>query len=157
MQKCDTAKTVAHVKFFFENDFWHYINQGGAHITQLSSPQMDLAGGGHSNTNGTEKALISEMSRAEQARYTAETILLAVNDCTDYESSKHKTIIRNSYIDNVPDFQLEAMLGFSNYQVRKEKKQAAIEFAERLNFWKKYRNINDLPDLLYFKSTNFRR
>ena len=148
MIKCDVETTVTNVKYFFKYDFWHYINLGGIHVNQLSSPQMSLTGTSHSNTNGVEKSLISDLSEAEQATYRAETIAIALNNCSDLENSKHQTILRSTFINELTDYQIEIKLSMSDYQLRRNKKQACVEFAERLEFWCKRRNINDLPLLL---------
>ena len=119
MINCDVDTTVSNVKDFFKYDFWHYMNLGGIHVSQLSSPQMDLTGATHSNTNGVE-------------------------------NSKHQTILRSAYINELTDYQIEIKLSFSDYQLRREKKKACIEFAERLEFWCKRRNVNDLPLLMSY-------
>lgn len=150
MIKCNINETVSNVKDFFQHDFWHYMNQGGIHVNQLSSPQMDLAGSTHTNTNGVEKSLISDLSEAEQAIYRAETIAIALNNCSDLDNSKHQTILRSAYINELTDYQIEIKLSFSDYQLRREKKKACVEFAERLEFWCKRRNISDLPLLMSY-------
>lgn len=148
MIKCDIDTTVSNVKDFFKNDFWHYMNQGGIHVSQLSSPQLDLAGASHSNTNGVEKSLVGALSEAEQATYRAQTIAIALTNCSDLENSKHQTILRSTFINELTDYQIEIKLSMSDYQLRRNKKKACVEFAERLEFWCKRRNINDLPLLL---------
>ena len=148
MIKCDVETTVTNVKDFFKYDFWHYMNLGGIHVNQLSSPSLDLAGATHTNTNGVEKSLIADLSEAEQATYRAETIAIALNNCSDLENSKHQTILRSTFINKLTDYQIEIKLSMSDYQLRRNKKKACVEFAERLEFWCKRRNINDLPLLL---------
>lgn len=150
MIKCNINETVSNVKDFFQHDFWHYMNRGGIHVSQLSSPQMSLTGTSHSNTNGIEKSLVDSLSEAEQATYRAETIAIALNNCSDLENSKHQTILRSTFINELTDYQIEIKLSMSDYQLRRNKKKACVEFAERLEFWRKRRNINDLPLLMSY-------
>lgn len=146
--RCNEAATAVNVKRFFENDFWHYINQGGVHPSQLSSPQLSFTPGGHTNINGVEKSLIRDMSEAEKARYKAMVILIALSYCTDFQQSRHQSILRGMYLDQMTSAQIENNLNLSDYTFRKQSRKAAVEFAERLNFEEKVRGINDLPDLL---------
>ncbi|WP_131501288.1 ArpU family phage packaging/lysis transcriptional regulator [Lactobacillus crispatus] len=151
----DKKKTSAAVAIFLQNDFWHYMNLGGIHPSQLSSPQLTLAPGGHNNTNTTEKSLIGTMSKAERAQWIAETILLAINDCTDLNNRKHKSLIRDFYLEDLTNEEVKIRLNFSEYQIRREKPKALIEFAERLEYWKGRRKCTDqeIPRLLVLKST----
>ena len=151
----DKKKTSAAAANFLHNDFWHYMNLGGIHPNQLSSPRLDLAPGGHSNTNTTEKALIGTMSEAERAQWVAQTILLAINECTDFNNRKHKSLIRDFYLEDLTNEEVKIRLNFSEYQVRREKPKALIEFSERLEYWKKRRDCTyqEIPRLLVPKST----
>ena len=81
------------VNLFLTKDFWHYINLGGIHYNQLSSPQLTFTPNTHSYTNGTEKRLIDDMSEAERSTYVATTIIIAFKDCTDIEGQRHKSIL----------------------------------------------------------------
>lgn len=148
MGKCNEAETAAKVKEFFENEFWHLINQGGIHPNQLSSPQIDGMPANHSNINGVEKSLVGQIGKAEHARNKAIIVLTALDEMTDFENSKHQTLLRDVYIKKLSKTQVEVIVNFSDYQLRKELRAASVEFAEKLNFWKEYRNINDLPDLV---------
>lgn len=150
MDDIDYTKTTENVRIFFGKDFRHYINLGGIHPSQLSSPQLDLAPGGHSYTNNVEKSLVSTMSKAERARWVAGTILLAVNECSDFEDEKHRSIIMKFFIKKMTNFQTSISINISENRLRREKPKACVEFAERLNYWKGERNCPELPDLIAF-------
>lgn len=147
----DDVRTTGNVKDFFENDFWHYVQQGGIHPNQLSSPQLDGISA-HTNINGLESSMISQLDKAEHAQYIATTILIALFDCSDFEYQKRKTIMHRLFVKGMTQEQVRISLNFSQYQLKKQLAKGCIEFAERLNYWRIRRKATELPDLIAYKS-----
>lgn len=150
----DESGTTQNVKDFFEQDFWHYVQQGGIHPTQLSSPQLSDVSA-HSDLNGVEISIISQMSKADRDQYLATTILIALFDCSDFEYQKHRTILHKLFVKQMTQEQVAISLNFSPYQLRKQLVKGCIEFAERLNYWKVKRSANELPNLIKENSKDF--
>lgn len=137
------------VKLFLKKDFWHYLNLGGINYNQLSSPQLTFTPNTHSYTNGTEKRLIDDMSEAERSTYIATTIIIAFKDCTDIEGRRHKSILEDYYIKELTNQAVAIRYNLSDWQYKKAKRNALIEFTERFNFWRIRRNCLELPVLTY--------
>ena len=135
------------VKKFLKDDFWHYINLGGIQYNQLSSPQLTFTPNTHSYTNGTEKRLIDDMSEAERSTYVATTIVIAFKDCTDIEGQRHKSILEDYYIKELTNQAVAIRYNLSDWQYKKAKRNALIEFTERFNFWRLKRDCPELPIL----------
>lgn len=135
---------------FLNEDLWHYINRGGVHPSQLSSPQLSSVPGGHSNTNGVEKSVLHTMSEAERATYLALTILIAIKDCTDLNyGGRHRSILEAYYIEKLDNQATAIKVGLTYRQYKSAKKGALHEFIERYNFWRKKRECPELPTLVY--------
>lgn len=137
------------VNLFLKKDFWHYLNLGGINYNQLSSPQLTFTPNTHSYTNGTEKRLIDDMSEAERSTYIATTIIIAFKDCTDIEGRRHKSILEDYYIKELTNRAVAIRYNLSDWQYKKAKRNALIEFTERFNFWRIRRNCLELPVLTY--------
>ena len=138
------------VNLFLKKDFWHYLNLGGINYNQLSSPQLTFTPNTHSYyTNGTEKRLIDDMSEAERSTYIATTIIIAFKDCTDIEGRRHKSILEDYYIKELTNQAVAIRYNLSDWQYKKAKRNALIEFTERFNFWRIRRNCLELPVLTY--------
>ena len=135
------------VKLFLKKDFWHYLNLGGINYNQLSSPQLTFTPNTHSYTNGTEKRLIDDMSEAERSTYVATTIIIAFKDCTDIEGRRHKSILEDYYIKELTNQAVAIRYNLSDWQYKKAKRNALIEFTERFNFWRLKRECPELPIL----------
>lgn len=135
------------VKLFLKKDFWHYLNLGGINYNQLSSPQLTFTPNTHSYTNGTEKRLIDDMSEAERSTYIATTIIIAFKDCTDIEGRRHKSILEDYYIKDLTNQAVAIRYNLSDWQYKKAKRNALIEFTERFNFWRLKRDCPELPIL----------
>lgn len=135
------------VKKFLKDDFWHYINLGGIQYNQLSSPQISFMPSSHSNTNGTEKRLIDDMSEAERSTYVATTIVIAFKDCTDIEGQRHKSILEDYYIKELTNQAIAIRVNLSDWKYKKAKRKALEEFTERFNFWRLKRDCPELPIL----------
>ncbi|WP_229265766.1 ArpU family phage packaging/lysis transcriptional regulator [Lactobacillus crispatus] len=137
------------VNLFLKKDFWHYLNLGGINYNQLSSPQLTFTPNTHSYTNGTEKRLIDDMSEAERSTYIATTIIIAFKDCTDIEGRRHKSILEDYYIKELTNQAVAIRYNLSDWQYKKAKRNALIEFAERFNFWRLKHDCPELPVLTY--------
>ena len=135
------------VKKFLKKDFWHYLNLGGINYNQLSSPQLTFTPNTHSYTNGTEKRLIDDISEAERSTYIATTIIIAFKDCTDIEGRRHKSILEDYYIKELTNQAVAIRYNLSDWQYKKAKRNALIEFTERFNFWRLKRDCPELPIL----------
>lgn len=135
------------VKKFLKDDFWHYINLGGIQYNQLSSPQISFMPSSHSNTNGTEKRLIDNMSDIERSTYVATTIVIAFKDCTDIEGQRHKSILEDYYIKELTNQAIAIRVNLSDWKYKKAKRKALEEFTERFNFWRLKRDCPELPIL----------
>lgn len=135
------------VKLFLKKDFWHYLNLGGINYNQLSSPQLTFTPNTHSYTNGTEKRLIDDMSEAERSTYVATTIIIAFKDCTDIEGRRYKSILEDYYIKELTNQAVAIRYNLSDWQYKKAKRNALIEFTERFNFWRLKRDCPELPIL----------
>lgn len=137
----DSIKTANKVRDFLDNDFQTYINRGGLHRTDLSSPQLDPAGGAHSGGNSAE----DKMMRIFDYRAKCAAIYKAMMDCTEGRY-KHRTIMIDCYINELENWQVADKLGVSLRQFNNKKKAALCEFAERLpvqefNFKTHLRNL----------------
>lgn len=141
-------QTINNVKAFMKRDFWHYINLGGIHPNMLKSADFTNTPTGTTNINSNENNLVSTLDKADKAQYIAITILLALNDCSDFDYEKRKTILYKIFIDRLTQEQVGIRLNFSNYQLRQQLQQGCIEFAERLEYWKCKRSVQELPTLL---------
>lgn len=135
------------VKKFLKEDFWHYINLGGIQYNQVSSPQISFMPSSHSNTNGTEKRLIDNMSDIERSTYVATTIVIAFKDCTDIEGQRHKSILEDYYIKELTNQAIAIRVNLSDWKYKKAKRKALEEFTERFNFWRLKRDCPELPIL----------
>ena len=135
------------VNLFLKKYFWHYLNLGGINYNQLSSPQLTFTPNTHSYTNGTEKRLIDDMSEAERSTYVATTIIIAFKDCTDIEGRRHKSILEDYYIKELTNQAVAIRYNLSDWQYKKAKRNALIEFTERFNFWRLKRDCPELPIL----------
>lgn len=146
LEKSAETKTA---RYFLKHDLWSYISKGGMHAGELTGVKLSDTPISHSNINGTEKSYIEKMSDAERARYLAITVLIAINDCSNYEYTRHKDIINWYYIHGLNNRQAAIKVSLSEQQYKTQKKEALIEFTQRFNFWRAYRNCDDLPILIY--------
>lgn len=137
------------VKDFLAHDFWSYINKGGMHPGELTGVQLSATPGGHSNVNTIENSYVETMNEAERARYLANTVLKAIQDCTNFEHTRHQDILNWYYIHGLKNQEVEIKVGLFGRTYKKEKNKALIEFVQRFNFWRSYRRCDELPLLFY--------
>lgn len=139
---------------FLTKDFWKYINEGGMHPGELSAAQISGMPSSHSNTNTTEKAYVETMSKAERARYLAVTVLTAIKDCSDFEyNGKHRSILEAYYVQNLDNRSAMYKVNMTEAQYKKAKRGALMEFIQRYNFWRDYRQCPELPEIFYPQKT----
>lgn len=102
----DAARTADNVREFLDNDFQTYVNRGGLHRFDLSSPQLDLAGGGHSGGNPAE----DKMQHIFDYQAKTRAVQKAIMDCTEGRY-QHKTILVDCYLKELANWQVADKIG----------------------------------------------
>lgn len=146
----NTDLTAKNVRKFFDTKFQKYLNFSGKHRTDLSSPLLDPTGVSSHGVNHQEnKEIIST-----DAGNCVKAINDAIIDCSNSGSKPYASILYYCYIEELFDWQISQKLGYSKTRYLKLKKEALIEFAERLEYWKKQDKATDIKRLLVFYEDN---
>jgi len=145
--------TAKRVDKFLTINFQSYLNLAGLHRNQLTSPQLSFAPGS-TNKNGVEKNFIDEaqddIDIADPARKVCAAIYKTMDNCTDTALKPYRRILIGTYIDQLRIVDVAATVNLSTRSIDTKKINAQCEFADRWLYWKKYFDIEDLPDLRVF-------
>lgn len=142
LNKSDTAQKV---KAFFENDFDHYLNLAGAHRTDISSPTMDITGIATHGVNNQDERMAINIDAANCVTAVDHTI----SSCSNSGEKPYGTILYYSYIKNYSNYVIAKRLGYQMSRYYELKNRALIEFAERMELWRK-RDHTSLSSLLAY-------
>lgn len=145
--------TARKVDKFLTTDFQRYLNLAGLHRNQLTSPQLSFAPGS-TNKNGVEKNFIDEtqddIDIADPARKVCAAIYKTMDNCTDTAFKPYRRILIGTYIDQLRIVDVAANVSLSTRSIDNKKINAQCEFADRWLYWKKYFDVEGLPDLRVF-------
>ena len=145
--------TARKVDKFLTTDFQRYLNLAGLHRNQLTSPQLSFAPGS-TNKNGVEKNFIDEaqddIDIADPARKVCAAIYKTMDNCTDTAFKPYRRILIGTYIDQLRIVDVAANVNLSTRSIDNKKINAQCEFADRWLYWKKYFDVEGLPDLRVF-------
>ena len=140
---------------FLTNNFQTYLNLAGLHRNQLTSPQLSFAPGS-TNKNGVEQNFIGEVQDdidiADPARNVCAAIYRTIDNCTDTALKPYRRILIGTYIDQLRIVDVAAAVNLSTRSIDNKKINAQCEFADRWLHWKRYFNVDDLPDLRVFSN-----
>ena len=145
--------TARKVDKFLTTDFQRYLNLAGLHRNQLTSPQLSFAPGS-TNKNGVEDNFIDEalddIKIADPARKVCAAIYKTMDNCTDTAFKPYRRILIGTYIDQLRIVDVAATVNLSTRSIDNKKINAQCEFADRWLYWKKYFDVEGLPDLRVF-------
>lgn len=138
---------------FLEGDFHLMINFSGMPLANLSSPSLDPAGAsGSSNVNHADKQIlrnIEHMSKVELCRNGVKAVVEAINSCTETPRQPFRTILFRSYVKNDFDLWIYQDLNISKSNYTRAKKQALLEFAQRLESYREKYHVEQLLPKFY--------
>lgn len=141
---------------FLTSNFQTYLNLAGLHRNQLTSPQLSFAPGS-TNNNGVERKFIDEtqddIDIADPARKVCAAIYRTMDNCTDTALKPYRRILMGTYIDQLRIVDVAARVNLSTRSIDNKKINAQCEFADRWLHWKRYFNVDDLPDLRVFSNS----
>lgn len=143
--KLNRSDTALKVKAFFENDFDHYLNLAGAHRADISSPTMDITGIATHGLNSQDERMAVNIDAANCVTAVDHTI----SSCSNSGEKPYGTILYYSYIKNISNYVIAERLGYQMTRYYELKNRALVEFAERMELWRK-RDHSSLKSLLVF-------
>lgn len=146
--KLNKLETAQAVKAFFEKDFDHYLNLAGAHRTDISSPTMDITGIATHGLNSQDERMAVNIDAANCVTAVDHTI----SSCSNSGEKPYGTILYYSYIKNISNYVIAERLGYQMTRYYELKNRALVEFAERMELWRK-RDHSSLKSLLVFDNT----
>lgn len=145
--------TARKVDKFLTTDFQRYLNLAGLHRNQLTSPQLSFAPAS-TNKNGVEDNFIDEalndIKIADPARRVCAAIYKTMDNCTDTALKPYRRILIGTYVDQLRIVDVAATVSLSTRSIDNKKINAQCEFADRWLHWKKYFDVEGLPDLRVF-------
>lgn len=143
--KLNRSDTALKVKAFFENDLDHYLNLAGAHRADISSPTMDITGIATHGLNSQDERMAVNIDAANCVTAVDHTI----SSCSNSGEKPYGTILYYSYIKNISNYVIAERLGYQMTRYYELKNRALVEFAERMELWRK-RDHSSLKSLLVF-------
>lgn len=146
--KLNRSDTALKVKAFFENDFDHYLNLAGAHRADISSPTMDITGIATHGLNSQDERMAVNIDAANCVTAVDHTI----SSCSNSGEKPYGTILYYSYIKNISNYVIAERLDYQMTRYYELKNEALVEFAERMELWRK-RDHASLKSLLVFDNT----
>lgn len=146
--KLNRSDTALNVKTFFEKDFDHYLNLAGAHRTDISSPTMDITGIASHGLNTQDERMAVNIDAANCVTAVDHTI----SSCSNSGEKPYGTILYYSYIKNISNYVIAERLDYQMTRYYELKNEALVEFAERMELWRK-RDRTSLKSLLVFDNT----
>ena len=146
--KLNRSDTALKVKAFFEKDFDHYLNLAGAHRTDISSPTIDITGIASHGLNTQDERMAVNIDAANCVTAVDHTI----SSCSNSGEKPYGTILYYSYIKNISNYVIAERLDYQMTRYYELKNEALVEFAERMELWRK-RDHTSLKSLLVFDNT----
>lgn len=148
----ETARTA---KKFLNRNFQHYLNLCGMHRNQLKSPQLSFAPGS-TYQNGVEKRTIADLQNqidvTDPAKRVVSAIYRSMDNCTDTMLKPYRKILLGTYIEGKTISQLSIETHLSEKSISNKKASALCEFADRLEYWKRFYNCaSEIPYLIVEK------
>lgn len=141
--KIDKTKTVQAVKDFFADDFNHYLNLANKHLSDISSPTLDPNGiGGHDGQNHQDESIAVNLD--------AQACVAAVDHTISNCSYPNSIILYMYFIKRMSNDTIGKRLGYQSTRLNEMKNEACVEFAERLDFWRKKDN-SSIEDLRFYE------
>ena len=140
----DKVETAANASDFLEGAFITYLNRAGLHKTDLSGPQMDLAGAHAHSGNPAEKKMMDIFDYEAKCK----AIYKAIDNCRENRNKRiySRSILIDLYIKELEPWQVKERLGLSDSSYKVRKQSALCEFADRLPVWA-YKAHTHLPEL----------
>lgn len=143
--KVNKIKTAQAVKDFFADDFNHYLSLSNKHLSDISSPKLDPNGViTHDGQNHQDERMLININ--------AQACVVAVDKAISSCSQTSHTILYLKFIKHMTNDQIAERLICQRTRFNELKNDACVEFAERLDYWKKEEHA-DLEDLLIFEPT----
>lgn len=121
-KELDSAETVNRVASFFNKDYERLLLLAGSRLTDISSPALSQAPGGHTSGNHAEIALIQGI--------TAEALIDAVNDAIGKCSYSSQVILKNLLIRRESWQDVKNQLYCEGHKLSYLRKKACLEFAD---------------------------
>lgn len=139
----DQRATARKVRIFLKYTFSDYLIKAGYHRTDLTSPQLDVAGiSAHGGSNSAE----SKMMRIFDMQNRCKAVYHAISCCKDSSKQPFRTILKSLYIDELEDWQVADKIGYSDSRYDDLKRYALCQFADAIDTWKTLYEVN-IPDL----------
>lgn len=144
--KIDKVKTAQAVKDFFADDFNHCLNLANKHLSDISSPTLDPNNvGSHDVLNHQDERMAINLD--------AQACVLAVDHTINSCSYPNNIILYLSFIKNMSNEKLCERLFCQSTKLNQLKNDACVEFAERLEYWRK-KDSTTLEDLRVFENVS---
>lgn len=145
----DQIKTAKQVRNFLKYDFASYLLKAGYHRTDLGSPQLNLTGISAHAGNAAE----SKMMRIFDMQNRCKAIYQAMEHCFNSPSHPYSTILKSLYIDELKDWQVANLIGYSDSRYDDLKRYALCQFADTIEPWQVVYDV-DFPELKIWKNQN---
>lgn len=143
--KINKIKTAQAVKDFFTDDFNHYLSLANKHLGDISSPTLDPNGVViHDGQNHQEERLLININ--------AQACVIAVDKAMSACSKTSHTILYLKFVKHMTNDKIAERLFCQRTKFNELKNDACVEFAERLDYWKKEEHA-EIEDLLFFEPT----
>lgn len=143
-EKIDEDQTIRKTKKLLTHDFQRYLNFSGHHRYELSSPIIDPTGvSTHGGINHTENKLVN----GTEAGNNVDAINDCLIDCTNRADAPYASLLYYKYVKLLPTNKIQHLLGYEDAQYYRQHKRALLEFAQRMDHWRKVDHA-DIPDLV---------
>lgn len=142
--KLNKIATAQKVKDFFADDFKHYLNLANRHLSDISSPTLDATGiTVHDGANHADERMAVNLD--------AQLCVAAVDHAISSCSYPNNIILYLSFIQKKTNDEIGARLGYQSTRFNEIKSEACVEFAERIEYWRKTEGAS-LDDLRVFEN-----
>ncbi|RVU70028.1 MULTISPECIES: ArpU family phage packaging/lysis transcriptional regulator [Lactobacillus] len=150
-REIDEYETIKNVNKLLTKDFDRYLNFSGSHRTDLSSPMLDPTGASsHGGVNHTEEQLVNGTAAAN----CVSAISDAINDCDKSPDNPHALFLYYRYVKKMTTTAIGNALGFQDAQYYRLRKDSMLEFAQRMEIWKKRNHATDIRELIVWKDNS---
>lgn len=144
----DQYQTAEKVRKFFKYNFPQYLVRAGYHRTDLSSPQLDITGVSAHGGNSAEQ----KMASIFEAQDKCKAIYQAIDACFDSARQPFRTILKSLYIDELENWKIADKVQYSDSRYDDLKRYALCNFADTIDTFKLYYDVN-FPELKVFKKS----
>lgn len=135
-QPINLEKTVKKAESFLRNDVKVMLERAGLHRSDLNKPQLIPYKQDESDMNEAQKQ-INEYYRVLHA------VSECLNDCMEDKQHPYRKILKGLYVEGLRSADIQIKIGYSATRYRTLKKQALLEFANRLTYWNQKCFINN--------------